>query len=244
MLSPEHARYLPLHRVIVSQAITGELIGIENYARMIALTSDVDRQLALVEDLGHERHHVRAMQEVAARLGITFTTTMHDPYWGRVRAAFDERASAGDLLGCAVIQDIVLESYAVVLYEAIAPGVEPFVADRLSSIARDEHRHLTHGVEALLASNHASPEHAVAAVEFANERVARVLCEWVQPNDCEPICGVCGAVNGRCAKDDLALVEVQMPKVQAAFTSLYGRALREAGFPAATVTRWIARLSP
>jgi hypothetical protein len=131
-----------------------------------------------------------------------------------------------------------------VLYEAIAPGVEPFIADRLATIANDERRHLGRGVDALCSTYEAQPERATAAVEFANERVARVLCEWVQPTDCAPICGVCGVVGGKCAKEDLALIDVQMPNVQADFTSLYGRALRDAGFPAATVTRWIARLSP
>jgi fatty aldehyde decarbonylase len=244
MLSPDHDRYLPLHRVIVSQAITGEMVGIEHYARMIALAQGVEERLSILEDAWHERHHVRALQDVAKRLGIAFTTTPDDAYWGRVRSAFDERAAARDLLGCTVIQDIVLESYAVVLYAAIQPGVEPFIADRLATIADDERKHLARGQAALQTAYADKPLLATSAVEFANERVARVLCEWVQPSDCVPICGVCGVMGGSCAKQDLALIDVNMAKLQADFTSLYGRVLREVGFPTAAVTRWIARLSP
>jgi fatty aldehyde decarbonylase len=241
---PEHSRYLPLHQVIVSQAVTGEMFGVENYARMIPLTQGVEQRLAVLEDAWHERHHVRAWQEIARRLGIEIEVATNDAYWGRVRSAFSERADAADLLGCTVIQDIVIESYAVVLYEAIEPGVEPFIADRIATIAADERAHLARGVDSLSLAWVKQPARATEAVEFANERVARVLCEWVQPTNCEPICGVCGAVGGQCAKEDLALIDVKMPKVQARFVTLYGNALRDAGLPVSSVTRWLSRLLP
>jgi fatty aldehyde decarbonylase len=244
MLSSEHARYLPLHRVIVSQAVTGEMVGIENYARMIPLTRTVRDRLALLEDAWHERHHIEAMQEVASRLGIEIVIALADAYWSRVRSAFKERVEAEDLLACTIVQDIVLETYAVTLYEAIGAGVEPFIAERIAAIVRDEKLHLARGREALRASHAEAPERTVAAVEFANERVARVLCEWVQPTDCEPICGVCGQLGGRCAKEDLGLIDVNMAQVQARFAALYGGTLREAGLPVSAVTRWLARLAP
>jgi fatty aldehyde decarbonylase len=242
VLLHDHPRYLPLHQVIVSLAITGELVGIENYARMILLAAEPEARLAMLEDAWHERHHVRAWQEIAARLGVEVKTTPDDAYWGRVRSAFRERADAGDLLGCYVIQDIVIESYAAVLYAAIEPGLERFIADRIATIAEDERNHLARGAATLGAAYREDAARAAEAVEFANERVARVFCEWVQPSDCEPICGVCGAVGGQCAKQDLTLIDVNMPKVQAEFSALYGRVLRDAGFAPASVTRWLARL--
>lgn len=234
-------RYARVHRIIASQAVTGEHVGIEHYAAMIGLASDPAVRLAFLEDAWREGHHVRAMTEVAEQLGLTVEIVDQDPYWDRVRAAFRERAAAGDLLGCRVVQDVVLESYAVALYEQLAPVVEDDVTEKIARIAADEREHLAHGVRALASED---PERAFAAVEFANERVARVLAEWVRPDDCQPVCAVCGAVGGVCAKEDLAAAGMDVPGLETAFAQVYGRALRDAGLPPERVSRWLARLLP
>jgi hypothetical protein len=243
MLTPSHPRYAALHRTILSQAVTGEAVGIEHYARMIPLARSLDERLELLEDACHERHHLLAMREVAAELGLDVEIALDDAYWGRVRGAFGERADAGDIDACYVIQDVVLETYAVTLYRAVLQGVAPILAKRIEVVLADEQEHLGHGVRALREAHAANPEGARVRVEFANERVARVLSEWIRPEECEPLCGVCGGTGGRCAKPDLELIEVYMPKVQAGFVAHYGRVLREAGFSPATVTRWLARLA-
>ncbi|MEQ1569017.1 MAG: long-chain fatty aldehyde decarbonylase [Myxococcota bacterium] len=240
-LEPSDPRYARVHRIITSQAVTGEHVGIEHYAAMIGLTDDPAERLALVDDAWSERRHVAVMADAAERLGLALAVARDDPYWSRVRAAFRERVDARDLLGCRVIQDVVLESYAVALYEQLVPVVEPWLSERLARIAADERAHLATGVEALRAE---APERVDAAVELANERVARVLAEWVRPTDCAPVCAVCGEVGGGCAKDDLKAAGMDVAGLDAAFVEVYGRALRDAGLPPERVARWLARLLP
>jgi fatty aldehyde decarbonylase len=242
VLTPDHPSYARAHRIVLSQAVTGEAVGIEHYARMIPLARDLDERLRLLEDAWRESLHLKSMREVAAELGVELEEAPDDPYWSRVKVAFTERASDGDLLGCYIIQDLVLECFAVVLYETLAGCVEPSIAARFTEIAADERTHLAEGLRLVSAAFHRDPDVTFKGIEFAHERVARVLGEWIKPRLCAPICGVCGKVGGGCAKPDLALLELNMSRVQSKFVSRYGEVLREIGIPIGQVTRWLARL--
>ncbi len=239
MIAATDPRYPNVYRDVVAHSITGEAVGIEHYSRMIPLARSLDERLDLLEDAYHEKLHLLGMREVGRRLNVPENTDIDGPYWRRVRDVFRERADAGDLLACYVMQDIVLETFAVVLYEAVLPGSDPFAAEQIRMIAAEERDHLAHGIHALADAYSRDPSGLQERVNHANERVARVLAEWIGPEACGPHCGVCHA---ECAKLDLHLLEVDMVTTQARFVGDYGAALRSIGFPAADVTRWLARL--
>jgi fatty aldehyde decarbonylase len=240
MIETTDPRYGTVYRDVIGHSVTGEAIGIEHYSRMIPLTQSIEERLDLLEDAYREKQHLLGMREVADKLGLTAKTDLDGYYWRRVRAAFRERAEAGDLLGCYVMQDIVLETFAVIMYEAVIPGSTPFAAQMVRGIAGEERTHLAHGIRALKTAYEEDPEGVRERVAFANERVARVLSEWTRPDQCGISCGVC--VN-TCAKHDLPLIEVDLASVHARFLDDYGRALREIGLPAADVTRWLSQLA-
>ncbi len=236
------ASYTRIHRIIASQAVTGESIGIDHYARMIPLSTSLAEKLALLEDAWRERQHLLAVQSVAEAEGWELEDGRDDPYWSRIRAAFEENAERGDLLGCRVVQDLVLECFAVSLYKLLAPKIDARLSHAFERIAVDEEQHLQQGLEEVrgaLLENYAD---TLARLEFANERVARVLAEWLQPQDCEPVCGVCGKVGGGCAKPALQGLELDLLRLRAVFVNRYGAVLREAGVEPAKVTRFLARL--
>lgn len=239
MSSEERAR---IHRIIASQAVTGEAIGIEHYAAMIALAPNLAERLALLEDAWRERAHLSAVEHVAKRAGWLIEEGRDDPYWSRIRAAFREAAGAGDLLCCRLVQDVVLECFAVSLYELFGPRVEAELSRQFELIVRDESVHLQHGIAHVRRALGDDRVRAEACCEFANERVARVLAEWLAPADCAPVCGVCGKVGGGCAKPALEGLAVELLELRASFVNRYGSALREAGFAPAAVARWLSRL--
>jgi fatty aldehyde decarbonylase len=231
-----------IQRIIASQAITGESVGIDHYARMIPLARSQADRLSFLEDAWRERQHLLAVQDIAAKAGWSIEDGRDDPYWSRVRAAFEECAARGDLLGCRVVQDVVLECFAVSLYRLLAPHVDPPLSARFELIADDEATHLAQGLEHLGRAVREEPERAEASVEFANERVARVLAEWLGPSSCAPVCGICGKVGGGCLKPDLDAIEVDRSRMRGDFANRYGQALRTAAFPPARMARWLARL--
>ena len=239
MIAPTDPRYPTVYRDVVAHSVTGEAVGIEHYSRMIPLARSLDERLDLLEDAYHEKLHLMAMREVGHRLGVPEKADIDGPYWRKIREAFRSRADAGDLLGCYVMQDIVLETFAVVLYEAVLPGSDPFAAERIRVIAAEERDHLAHGIHALGEAHGTDQAGLEQRVDYATERVARVLAEWIGPEECGPHCGVC---NAECAKLDLHLLGVDMPATQGRFVGEYGAALRAIGFPASQVTRWLAQL--
>lgn len=230
------------YRLFTSQAVLGESVGIQHYAQMIPLARTNRERLHLLEDAWRERAHLLSMQEVAKRAGVVVAEPKTDPYWSKVMAAFREKVAEADLLGLYVIQDIVLEAYAVVLYESLLPVLDDKSASAVTVIAADEREHLATGIRVLADAYSKDPEGTVERVNFANERVASVLAGWVKVEDCVPVCGVCGMVGGSCGKDDLRAAGVDVEQFQPAFAEVYGDALREAGLPPESVMRWLARL--
>jgi len=240
---PSHPRFADVYRTLISHVIAGEAVGIEHYAQMIPIARTIDERMQLLEDAWSEKCHLKSMLAAAYELGVTPTSAIDDQYWGKVRAAFRARAVAGDLAGCYVIQDIVLECLAVAFYEGLVPRLEPTVAARLAAIAQEEREHLAHGTATAAEFHSEDPLGLEQRVEYANENAGRVLSEWMRPRDCEPVCGVCTITRGSCFKEDLQLLQVDIAATRGRFTALYGKTLRDVGFSPARVTRWVARLA-
>jgi fatty aldehyde decarbonylase len=232
----------PVYRTLLSHIVTGESVGIEHYSRMVPLARTVRERIELVDAAHDERGHLVSILQAAQSLGIATEWAADDVYWGAVRSTFKEAADAGDLLACYVIQDVVLEVFAVTLYDAVQDGLEGSVASRVAAIAADERRHLADGIAALRSQVDRDDAGLRPRIEAANESVARVLAEWLRDGDCAIACGVCMKTRGSCFKDDLGLFGVDLGRTRARFLSLYGESLRGLGFTPAMVTRWLARL--
>ena len=233
----------PVYRTLLSHIVTGESVGIEHYARMVPLARTMQERIDLVDAAHDERGHLVSILDAARSLGIATEWAADDAYWGTVRRTFKEAADRGDLLECYVIQDVVLETFAVTLYGAIQGGLETSLASRVAAIATDEGQHLAHGIAALRSRALGDDVELRPRVEVANESVARVLAEWLRESDCASLCGVCAKTRGSCFKDDLGIFGVDLGRTRARFISLYGESLRGLGFTPAAVTRWIARLA-
>lgn len=233
------------HRLILGQAITGELVAIENYARMIPLARSTDDKLALLEEAMHERGHIRILHGLGKVLDLgVIDGAAFDPYWSRVRAAMDEIVARADLDAARFVQDFILECYAVTLYRAVIPHVEPVFRRKLETIADDEQAHLLGGIAAFAGLLGSDRARALEVLDFGHERVARVLAEWIAPSDCRPLCGVCGALGDRCGKPLLEEIQLDTSRLAADFADVYGGALRDAGLSPAEALRYVAELVP
>jgi fatty aldehyde decarbonylase len=95
---------------VLSQAITGELIGMANYAAMVRLYPHQDDQrdmlLAAASELGHSERFRRAARE----LGVTPIVNLEAPYWLRIRTSLLRHVDAIDPIACLLIQEVMLES--------------------------------------------------------------------------------------------------------------------------------------
>jgi Long-chain fatty aldehyde decarbonylase len=232
-----------LDQLVVSQAITGELIAIENYARMIPFAKTADEKLALLEEAMHERSHIKSLRNVAKMLGLRdMDGTADDPYWSKVRIQMVAALESGRLAHARFIQDFILEAYAITLYAAVVSRLSPVFAPKVRVILEDERTHLASAVEWMRELYATDPKQAHALVDATNRSVAAVLATWVAPEDCKPICGVCNKINGTCGKPELARGGVSTDALAGAFLDTYGSALRDVGFSALAVAQWLSEL--
>jgi fatty aldehyde decarbonylase len=108
---------------LLSQAVTGELIGMSNFASLVGLHDDLSEKLEALDHAQSERAHADAFRSAAKRLGIPVIVDLKAPYWDRIRTAFLRRVELKDIIGTTIIQEVMLESFAITLYRHVARSV-------------------------------------------------------------------------------------------------------------------------
>ena len=111
-------RYCAAFADILSQAVTGELVGMQNFASMVELYDDVEEKIEAVEHTENEKCHAVTFESVVEELGVSIIVNLEAPYWKQIRSAFLHWAKQKDLTACILIQEVMLESFAVSMYSA------------------------------------------------------------------------------------------------------------------------------
>ena len=131
-----------VHAGLLSQAVTGELVGMLNYAGMIDLCTDMAEKEEAVEHAESERRHAAVFRSCAQELGLEIIEDVNAPYWRRVRGAFLAWAGRQDRIACILLQGVMLESFAAALYQAVGEAVEGKMAQLFRRIAKEEELHV------------------------------------------------------------------------------------------------------
>lgn len=225
---------------ILSQAVTGELIGMQNYASMAGLLdTDVQGQIDAVEHANSELGHARAFRRAAQNLGVAVIEDVTAPYWHRIREAFLRQVHARDLSACLIVQEIMLESFAVSMYHAVADVAEGKLAKTFRAIGDEEEGHLAHAVAELQAERAANPPEFEAKVGRLHEEVMTVLAEMVAARDPAGHCGLC---HGDCVKGSLHHVGLSAPELRGKALAYYLKTLDRIGVRGEESLRWVANL--
>ncbi len=224
---------------ILSQAVTGELVGMLNYASMASVCPTVKEQLAAVQHSESERRHAMAFRALARQLGVPIVENPAAPYWKRIRDSFSQLVAAGDLLGCMTVQELMLESFAVALYQAIADATQGKMAQTFRGVVIEEREHLDHAVDALQAVRERDPDRFEAKVARLHDEVMGVLAEMIATQDTSGHCGLC---RDACVKQSLHLVGLNAPLLRAKALRCYLQSLDHIGVRGEKSLRWVANL--
>jgi hypothetical protein len=73
---------------IYSQAITGELIGMSNFASLAETIDDPHEKMEAVEHADSERQHAEGFMAYAKKLGLNVNINLNGSYWRRIREQF------------------------------------------------------------------------------------------------------------------------------------------------------------
>ena len=89
--------YTDILSYVVSNAVAGEIMAVENYSDMVSMFDDVDAKLEAVDQAREEGRHIKQLASLGARLGFDVKQSIIEPEWRSIRATFREAVGKGDL---------------------------------------------------------------------------------------------------------------------------------------------------
>ncbi len=232
-------QYRSVFADILSQAVTGELIGMSNFVTLANIHTDLDEVMEAVEHADNERSHAIAFRKAAEGLGVSVIVDINAPYWKRIRSAFVKWANKGDIDACMLIQEVMLESFAVSMYNQIGNVAHAELVTLFQTISAEEREHLDHAVEIFQGEYKKDPAAFTNKVYEIHNDVMFVLAEMVAREDPGGHCGLC---SGECAKQSLHHVNLNIVSMRGAALNYYLKSLDRIGLPGEKTLEWVAQL--
>ena len=224
---------------VFSQAITGELIGMSNFASLAETIDDPHEKMEAVEHANSERMHAEGFIAYAKKNKLKININMQSPYWGNVRSQFLSYAQKKDFIACLIIQEVMLESFAVSMYTDVANALGGEAGKLFHNIADEEKEHLEHSSDILQAELQKDPVAFIQKFEDIHFNCMTILAEFTATTDLRGHCGVC---NGDCMKGSLHHIGLDIVTLRGNALALYAGAMDNIGIPGEKSIVWIASL--
>ena len=224
---------------ILGQAITGELIGMSNFASLAESVDDIYEKLECVEHANCERGHAEGFMSIAKQFNLNPLINMKGYYWNAVRDCFLKYARAKDFIGCLIIQEVILECFAVSMYRDVGKALQNEIGELFSAISTEEEEHIEHSIEILREELRKDYPGFVNKVKSIHDECMTILAEWTATVDIKGHCGVC---NGECMKGSLHHVDLELKTIRGNALHLYMTTLDRIGLPQEKTLQWIINL--
>jgi fatty aldehyde decarbonylase len=128
----------PIWQDILAQAMTGELIAAMNYTSLSEICDDPDEVADALEHAGIERGHAARFAAEGRKIGVDVSNNVDAKHWKRLREAFLHCITQRDFIGCLIVQEIMLESFAVASYVRVGKVAPGSLGNTFASIAAEE----------------------------------------------------------------------------------------------------------
>lgn len=232
-------RYFDLLSYIVSNAIAGEIMAVENYSEMVSIVDSTDQKIATVKQANDEAKHVRMLASLGRRLDFDVKERIVEPQWLNIRKHFGAAVAKRDLPACLIVQDVMTETMAVVLYRILQRDTDPDTRDLAKLILDDEIEHLGVGVDRLKAALDMDPDGVHDSLVWAHHRVMPELFSMISTS-CHSLCDELKVDCGGIGLDSLR-TDIESIRVEALDT--YMESLDSIGFDVKVTTPLIASMS-
>jgi fatty aldehyde decarbonylase len=224
---------------ILSQAITGELVGMQNFASMAQITDDIQEKIAAIDHANSERGHAVAFLKAAERLNLPVNVDLEAPYWGRLRRGFQTFVAERDVVACNLAQEVMMESMAVSMYREVGKAINGSLGELFTEIATDEEQHLAHSLDEFQAMMLRDPLGFERKVYRVHKEIMTIIGEMTAKDDPSGHCGIC---NGNCVKTKLGAVNLEMSRLRGGSMQLYLSMLDHIGLPGDKTLQWMCEL--
>jgi len=232
-------KYLQVVADVLSHSVTGELIGMRNFAMMVGLTSDQEEQNDFLDHALSEKGHAVTFQKIADDLGIELIVNTDAPYWKKIKDYFDTYVAQKDLVACILVQELILESMAVGMYLEVGDRLEGKIGEIYKLIGEDEKSHLNHSVSELRELYQADPDGFTAKVKKVHDEVMVALAAMLTKVDSEGHCEIC---QGSCVKENMSIANLSLSQMRGATMQNYLNILDGIGLPGDVTLQWVANL--
>jgi fatty aldehyde decarbonylase len=225
---------------ILSHAITGELIGMDNYAALAAAIDDVEAKIEAVEHADNERRHALAFLNAAKRLDVPLKVDTDSIYWRRLRDVFRRYIEEREFVACYIAQELMIESIAVSMYRHAGRATEAFLGKLFNAIAADEQGHRSHCIEDLRSERAKNPEAFDQLLYRVHGDLMTTVSDLLSTKPQPDACGVC---SDGCVKQKLSDVNMDLRQLRGGAFEHYLQMLDEIGVPGDVSLKWMCELS-
>lgn len=215
VLGTEHDKtdgYFNLLAYIASNAIAGEIMAVENYSEMVPLMPDTESKIETVKQAHEESKHIQMLASLGKRHDYNVMREIVEPQWFNIRRHFSTAVQNKDLAACLVIQDLMTETMAIVLYRTLVRQGDPDTAALANNILEDELEHLEIGLARIRGLIAKDPDGVHESLKWAHHRVMPELFSMVSTS-CHFLCDRlnidCGALSLGDLKTDIDEIRME-----------------------------------
>jgi fatty aldehyde decarbonylase len=229
----------PIWQDVLAQAVTGELVAAMNYAALAAICDDPEEAGEAREHAAIERAHAAAFAAAGRKIGVDVVSNVDGKHWKRVREAFMRCVAERDTIGCLIVQEIMLEAFALASYTRVAIVAPGSLGKVFGAIALDEQEHADHAMAILNAERDANPQSFDDKLYRLHLEVMTTLAAMLTKECKDGHCEVC---QSSCVKPSLFEVNLSAALLRGASLQQYLKTLDALGLPGEVTLAWIAQL--
>src|SRR5712692_8288087 len=229
----------PIWQDILAHAMTGELLAAMNYTSLTEICADPAEIADALEHAQNERGHAAAFAAEGRKIGVEVTNNVDAKHWKRLRGSFLRCIAERDFIGCLIVQEIMLESFAVASYSRVGKVAPGSLGETFARIAAEEEDHVEHAMSILGAERARDAQRFDDKVYRLHLDVMTTLAKMLAKECKDGHCEVCHA---SCVKPALFEVSLSAAELRGASLRQYLKTLDKLGIPGEVTLAWVAQL--
>ena len=229
----------PIWQDVLAHAITGELLAAMNYTSLSEICDDPAEVADALEHAEGERGHAAAFAMEGRKIGVDAANNVDAMHWKRLRETFLRCIEERDFIGCLIVQEIMLESFAVASYSRVGKVAPGSLGRTFAAIAAEEEEHVDHAMAILRAERALDVQRFDDKVHRLHLEVMTTLAKMLAKECKDGHCEVC---HGNCVKPSLPEVSLSAAALRGASLQQYLKTLDMLGLPGEVTLQWVAQL--
>jgi len=229
----------PIWQDILAQAVTGELLAAMNYTSLSEICDDPAEIADALEHAAGERGHAATFAAEGRKIGVEVANNVDAKHWKRLREAFLRCITERDFIGCLIVQEIMLESFAVASYARVGKVAPGGLGETFARIAAEEEEHVDHALAILRAERALDVQRFDDKVHRLHLEVMTTLAKMLAKECKDGHCEVC---HGNCVKPSLFEVSLSAAELRGASLQQYLKTLDMLGLPGEVTLGWVTQL--